>query len=226
MAFVSASSNLCDYGEEFVVVTAPSGIEDNHILVALMVSWKDTSDQTHTLPSGFTTWYSRRCTGAHGSYLLWTLAWKRASSDSGNYTFTGSSGIAEVYAGISVYSGRIATGDPLDVGSSTTYETEDTTVRAASVTIATAGSDLVWAAWSETDSSPSMTCPSGMTSRISRDWTEIWSSLEFADLLNQSAGSTGDKDGTCDSFTGRKHACLVALKPAATGNPYYAYAQQ
>lgn len=200
-----------------IAIDAPSGLADGDIMVALIVSWKDPADQTHTLPSGWTAWYEQRCTGSYGSNLFYTLCWKRASSESGSYTFSTSSGAAEIYGLISAYSGRIASGDPLDVGSNTKYETNDTTVRAAGMTVATAGSDVVWAAWTETYSTPSLDLPSGMNQRVKVAMSEVWSAMACGDLLNQSTGATGNKDGSCDSSTERKHAFMVALKPASGG---------
>ena len=132
-----------------------------------------------------------------------------------------------MFAHVSVFSGRVASGDPLDVGSNTGYTTSNTIVRAAGVTIATSGSDLIYCGMAETNGSASLSEPSGMTSRRSDDWTGDWTAMETASLDNQSTGATGDKDGTANTACTIKHAFLIALKPeAAGGNPHYYYAQQ
>lgn len=223
MAFRS-SSGAANYPSNSITITAPASIADGDILVACVWAWHEvgtTPEGTFSLPSGFTAWYSV----SFGSYKG-VLAWKRASSESGNYAFS-ITGAAFVFGQMVCFSGRVASGDPLDVGSNTGYVTSNTTVRAAGVTIATSGSDLIYCGFAETDGSASLAEPSGMTSRRSDDWTGDWTAMETASLDNQSTGATGDKDGTANTSTTAKHAFLIALKPAAAaGNPYYAYAQQ
>jgi hypothetical protein len=209
MAFRS-SSGAAKYPSNSLTITAPASITDGDILVACVWAWGGTPPEgTFSLPSGFTAWYSV----SFGSYKG-VLAWKRASSESGNYAFSITS--AEfVFGQMVAFSGRIASGDPLDVGSNTAYTTSNTTVRAAGVTIATSGSDLIYVGFGETNASAALTAPSGMTSRRSDDWTGDWTAMETASLDNQSTGATGDKDGTANTSTATKHAFLVALKPAA-----------
>lgn len=202
MAYVSASSAN---GTSSAVVTAPANIADGDILVCVINTYQ--GNAAPTFPSGFTTWYDY----VSGNDRV-SIAWKRASSESGDYTCTGASGTSVISAGISVYRGRLASGDPLDVGSNTSYTTNDTAVRGAGVTIATAGSDLIWAGFLYTGSA-SISAPSGMTLRC-----ESWRGNQtafLADVVNQSTGATGDKDGTSGGSTGYKHAFLVTLKPAA-----------
>jgi len=216
MAFVSASANAASSGS--VVVTAPASMANGDILVCFICGWNSTPPGAITA-TGFALWYERAC----ANYRV-GIGYKRASGESGDYTFSVASAV-EIQAGISVYRGRMASGDPLDVGSDTPYTTSDTIVRGAGITIATAGSDLVWAGFSYGDPL-TLTCPGGMNSRVSND---ALSSIEMADLENQGAAPTGDKDGAAGStpITVNKHAFLVALKPAAAaGNPHYYYAQQ
>jgi hypothetical protein len=206
MSFVDC--HAAGASEATVTVTAPDGIQDGDILVAFIVGWKSgTKPADLSWPAGFTEWYERDV--LHTFKL--GLAWKRASSESGNYVMGTTDG-SETIGAVSVYRGRITTGDPMDVGSNTPYTYPDTYCRAAGVTIATAGSDLVYFGGGYL--SGTLASPSGMTQRGSVDSPN---NLEVADLLNQAAGATGDKDGVWSSVVQvSKHAFLVALKPATT----------
>jgi hypothetical protein len=211
VSFVSSSGNGATSSS--VVVTAPSGIQDDDILVCFVAAFKYFGNPPITLPSGFTEWYERECKEYNTA-----IGWKRADSESGNYTVS-ATGATSMCAGICVYRGRVATGDPCDVKSDTPYTTADTNVRAAGVTITDEGADLIYAGWVYNgESDPGLDVPSGMSSRIAlaHDYTGI----AMGDLLNQSTGATGNKDGTHDSPNSDdyKHAFLVALSPA-TGTP-------
>jgi hypothetical protein len=204
MSFVSADKNEANAAS--VIVTAPASILDGDILVLGGFGYKSAGGPgAFTYPSGFAEWATR----ANGNFR-WGIAWKRAASETGNYTFAAASA-TEIGAGIAVYRGRLASGDPADCISNTAYNTADVNVRAATMTIATAGSDVVWAGFCY-DAPGTLLCPTGFTSRASVD---TYDSLEMADLLNQAAGATGDKDGTAGATVSTsKHAFMVALKPA------------
>ena len=194
-----------------VTVTAPAGIADGDILICALLHWVSGGGATLTWPSGFTEIYQRQATT---SYRM-GIAWKRASSESGNYTLTAAVS-GDLIGIVSAYSGRIASGSPVDVSSDTPYTTNDAKVRGAGVTIATAGSDLLWCGFSYRSDQNDLTVPSGMTARA--DVHDGYECLALADLLDQSAAATGNKDGALGDVTATKHAFLVALKPAvATG---------
>ena len=219
MAFRAAQSNSS--ATSSVTVTAPT-VSDGDILVAFASSWALGGAGNVAFPAGFTIWY----TEVLETYGRLAVAWKRASSESGDYEMTSTSA-AEMYAIVATFSGRVASGDPLDVGSDTAYVTDNTTVRGAGVTIATTGSDLIYCGICAPNDTPELAAPSGMTSRSSLDVSASWIGMELASLDNQGTGATGDKDGTADASCTYKHAFLLALKPAAAaGNPYYYFAQQ
>jgi hypothetical protein len=223
MAFRDSSHNMA--ASTSVAIAASSlDIVENDILLAFGAYWRDgVAWGDFNLPSGFTELEVNEL--AFGGTCK--VGWKRASSsESGNYIFSNDYA-DEIYAIIASFSGRVESGSPVDAIANTQYETNNATVRGAGVTIATAGSDLIWCGISATGASPELAAPSGMTSRDSYD-TDSGVSMELASLDNQSTGATGDKDGTANASTDWKHAFLLALKPAAaaSGNPYYAYAQQ
>lgn len=196
-----------------VTVTAPSGIADDDILICALLQYKSGGGTTFTWPSGFTEIYQRQAT----TNFRAGIAWKRASSESGDYTITASD-TGDLIGIVSAYSGRIASGSPVDVGSDTSYTTNDANVRGAGVTIATAGSDLLWCGFSYRSDQNDLSVPSGMNSRA--DVHDGYECFALADLLDQSTGASGDKDGTLGDVTTTKHAFLVALKPAASATTF------
>lgn len=224
MAFRDSSHNMA--ASTSVAIAASSlDIVENDILLAFGAYWRDgVAWGDFNLPSGFTELEVNELESGGTC----KVGWKRASgSESGDYTFSNDYA-DEMYAIIASISGRVESGSPVDAISNTQYETNNATVRGAGVTIATAGSDLIWCGIAAIGASPELAAPSGMTSRDSYDMSAAWMSMELASLDNQGTGATGDKDGTASASTTWKHAFLLALKPAAAaaGNPYYAYAQQ
>jgi hypothetical protein len=94
------------------VVTAPTGIVDGDILI-LGFAVGAASPPSVTLPAGFTlVGGSAQRAGAGGFNVDQYVAWKRASSESGSYTITHATASSNAF--ISVYSGCIATGSPID----------------------------------------------------------------------------------------------------------------
>lgn len=92
-----------------VVATAPTGIQDDDILL-MVVSLDDDGNANSVTSSGFTLIEDYNLSGSHRQVLLW----KRASSESGNYTVNltdaqdGSVSIARI-------SGANTSGSPIDV---------------------------------------------------------------------------------------------------------------
>jgi hypothetical protein len=88
-------------------VTAPSGIQDGYLLVA--IGMNSNAGLTMTLPSGFTERLSN--TSAANNTASFFIATKVAASESGNYAFTwsasGSSNIAIIVYKNAIDSGRL-----------------------------------------------------------------------------------------------------------------------
>lgn len=202
MAFRSSDSASEQGGDGIVTVTAPTGITDGDILVLVAHTYGgDPAGCT-----GFTPVASREVTGDDTLVLFW----KRAASESGDYNVVYSGG-NDCEAWIGCYSGRLASGNPVDVYSDTLYQTSNTTVRAAGMTIATANSDIIWGGFCYSDPL-TLTKPAAFTLRDSEVGSSV---LTCGDLLNQSAGATGNQDGTAGGAVDvYKHAFMVALKPA------------
>ena len=207
MAFVS--HNYAYDAAGAAVVTAPTGIQDGDILVvAVFATMTGIGSVTH--PSGFTVVTDASFSTSARRH---EFSWKRASSESGDYTVSCTD--AKVFAWVGCYRGRVASGSPIDIYSNTGYVTNDLYVVAAGMTIATAGSDVIWLGhYYSTIQEPS--APSGMTLRqVITDGNKYRAYI--CDLVNQATGATGDKDSVLPTYsTATKHATMVALKPAAS----------
>ena len=203
---VSSSSNFTPNPRTSVEVVAPAGIQDGDIIVFAGHTLRTSgSPDEFGLPSGFTQWASAVFSYDYDTRLA--MGWKRASSESGNYTFT-TTNSSYTYIALVVIRGCIQTGDPADVAiSNTAYTTTNTVLRAAGISPTHDGM-LVWAGASRVGSN-SLSVPSGMTERANGGSSSS-SKMAMADLVI-SAGATGNKDGTTVSTNG-KHAMMVALR--------------
>jgi len=137
---------------------------------------------------------------------------KIADSEGASWTFTQSTEAWYSWAAFA-YSG-VDTAAPIDVYSTAApYVTEDTTVRAASVTVTAANCLAVWlGSWINDVGGESAGDPSGFAERLDYQGTNhsVWvGDKTFG------AGATGNVDLTVTSATTMKDACMVALKPAA-----------
>jgi hypothetical protein len=113
ITFISASENNVAANDD-VTVTAPASIQDNDLLVAFYHYEEITDSALSVSLSGFTPIDETYNTnGFDMSTAIW---YKVASSESGDYTFTGSAagGTGKSGAHIIVLRG-VDTGDPLDV---------------------------------------------------------------------------------------------------------------
>lgn len=210
MAFGYATHNASESSS--LSISRPT-VSDGDILVAFIGCWGWSTPGDIALPAGWAVW-EKQSLDPSNALGKCTVGWKRASSEGASYSFS-SSGAAEMYGIVFTVTGREASGDPLDVASNTRYTTNDTTVRAAGMTIQTAGSDLFWCGIAAPGASPTMTPPSGMTSCDSYDVSASEISLDVAMLANQDTGATGNKNGSIPSSKQYKHAFMVALKSAA-----------
>lgn len=190
-------------------VSVPSGVQDDDIIILFAFGRRASVGRigSFTWPTGFTEIAS--CVIA--SYRRVGVAWKRASSESGSYTVSVSAA-SESWLAALAYSGRAASGSPVDVYSDTAYTTNNTTIRAASMTTTEDGDDILWLGFAD-NSTTTIAGPSGMNARVDMESAKESYCFSVCDLLNQSAGATGDKDGTAGSATTLKHAFMVALLP-------------
>lgn len=205
-----------------VGMTAPAGTQDNDIMVAFVTSFRASNSAPGNIstPSGWTQWANRTT----ATYYKSAIYWKRASSESGTYTWT-STNATQMNLVISGYRGCTQSGDPQDVLSNTAYTTSNTTIRAASITPTMTGGMYVWGGWYYASSGIGITAPSGMNSRASPSTTNTV--LNVADLLTSGTAASGNEDGTAVATITTKHAYMVALKPylGTPSNVYYSVGQ-
>jgi len=219
ITYISESHATTAGATTSIVVTAPANIQNGDILVAFGASYSDGPDIS--LPSGFTTIATQY---DDKDIYCRVIGWKRASSESGNYTFSVLPSSING-AGIIVLRGCLASGSPVDVYSNTNYTTSNTTLRAASVTTTVANTMLVAAGMLKADTS--FTPPSGMTEAYDAATGGAFGiAITAAYATQASSGASGNKDFTAGTSSSYKHAFLVAFKPDSAGNPWYAYAQQ
>lgn len=202
--------NCLDAAATPLTVTPDAGvIQDGDILI---LAGYDASTTTWVWPSGFA---EIEAVGAneHGA------AWKRASSESGGYNITKSGGgNLEGGATLSVFRGCLASGDPVDVFSSTTYTTDNTILRCAAVTTTVAAAMLVATGHAGAYSTTPMGWlpPTGFVKLQEEYGVAYGEGLGVACGLAGGAGSTGDKDFTLVITATDKHGMLIALKPAVS----------
>lgn len=190
-----------------VTIDKPTGTVDNDVMLAVI--WSNRTSIT-TL-AGWTLLASENVFSS-----LVAVYWKRASSEGANYTWSSSS--AAVMVGtIASYSGVLQGATPVVAFSDTAYVTDDTTLRAASVTCVGVNNLLVHVGCAYATSAITVTPPTDFTERVDYyPGTDYDRAIYISDLTQAAAGASGAKDATLSASTAVKHAFLVALGPALT----------
>ncbi len=213
-SFVSDSATT--YGARTnTTVTAPTGIANNDILVALLVSV--TSSITVTPPAGFTAFTGFPEDYGLGDILRANAWWKRASGEAGDYTFTHVSASTQAWVG--VVRGVSAT---VEDATPTKNEvgTASTTYTASGLTTTVDGSFIIFAVYPEElqdAKSPPNAAPPTFTERLDGDLSGD-DVLYVATAIMTTAGATGDESTT--GVSARYVAPMFAIKAAAGVAPY------
>ena len=209
--YVNVSSLSSPYN---IIVTKPTGTVDGDILFC-WIGWYKTSAVTiDSVPSGW---------NLLGEYLTnsdkYALYYKVASGEPASWVWSFTT-TTKVRAVCSCYTG----GDfdpvnPIDVVSNTAYRTSDAICRAASMTVTSPNSPLVFWGGVYSTSSKTFMKPSVPTS----DWVEdddagsttpdFWT--EVCSMSWSGSGASGDMSATISASLTTKHAFAVALKPVA-----------
>lgn len=204
-----------------VTVDVPTGTADNDVMFAIckypntetltQASW--TSLGTRNDPVG----------------VIYNVLWRLASSEPATYAFTIGTGGR---FGCSCYSfrGDFDTADPINEAllSNTAYTTNDTTIRAASVTTAEVNVPIVFFGVGHSSSAITQTTapqvPAAFTEH--NDVNDGGSDSRFfrsvSSLLWASSGATGDMDSVISASSTTKHGFAVVLNAAdaaASGPP-------
>ena len=191
-----------------LTMAAPAGIVDNDILIAQIFTGSGTTAPTPTTLAGWTIFgINTNVTDTGGFNGKMWLYWKRASSESGNYTWTIANCNNTGY--IECYSNCLATGTPLGATSNNSGTGQTNT--GTGITTTAANSFLLWFSHDWGDTANNLTPPTGMTERV--DITILYA----ADQLIASAGPTGDRTmGNNSNSTNPQATRMVELLGATS----------
>lgn len=165
--------------------TAPAGIANDDILASVFYYSGYTPPAAPTPPSGFTL-FSTMLDITDGSWHIeQRLYWKRASGESGNYSFT--HGSFATFGHMAALSGCLTSGTPFGA-TSVNGSTSGSSGVGTGITTTAANSWLLFIA-ADMQGTGGLTPPTGMTER--RDADDYW-----ADQLIASAGATGNRTQT------------------------------
>lgn len=210
---VSAIDALSDSsGATSVTVDKPAGTVDGDVMFALV---KQGVDEALTA----TGWTLLLSDVNGSSSVKHSLLRKVASSEGASYPFswaTSTRGGASIWT----YRDGFDSGAPVDVSSNTSYETNDTIVQAASMTVTAVNSPLLFFQMQHASSNQSFTPPTSPTGWVEDGGDQQDTSSRFmrtcSSLLWSSSGATGVVEGAT-ATTQAKHAFMVAFTPGAGG---------
>lgn len=200
-----------------IVLTKPTGTTTNDLLYAL-IKRGDNVDPTG-VPSGWTLIAEDQLSTGPKHWLYRLVA---GASEGADYTWTWA-GTARSGGTMICYRDGFNTADPEDAISNTSYETSDTNVRAAAMTVAVANSPLIFFGCLH-DAADTVTfgVPNNPASGIT--WTERVDTHDqtnsrfgriIADGIWTGSGSTGDMDSTMSHTKTLKHAFAISLNPSS-----------
>lgn len=190
-------------------LTKPTGTVAGDVMIAVV--GVDAVDTTTTMAS---TGWTRILHSNNGSSVTVDSFYKVATASEGasySFSWTGSSRAA---GGITTYLG-VDNSTPLDV-TGTNNTGSGSSVTANAVTTVSANAQVVGVFAIDATATQTYTAPTGMTKRIdvgSATGTPTNVSVSLADVIQTSAGTTGNKSATA-SGTGTWAAHLFALKAA------------
>ena len=226
ITFVSTDSTYTNAAGADVVVTAPASIQDDDLLVYLATAAASTMSETWATPSGFTELDSHNETAGRNHSPA--IGWKKASSESGDYTFTltSSSGDNRV-AGIIVLRG-VDTGTPIDVtyvqGTHHSTGEDDITPPNAAITTVTDGAWVIVAS-ALSHSGFTGVAPTSYDLRLDESNVNANAYLATREITSFGVESPGDWAHT-DGESGAEYCTFtIAIRPAAAaaGKPAMYY---
>ena len=212
--FVATTRNYNSSFSTNLSINKPTWTANWDIMFLHILSLYSLSSPTPTV-----SWWTKLWQG-RSTYELW---YKIANNEWASYTIEWNQNIKWT-AVIATFRWWFNTEDAIDVFSNTIYDTSNTTLRAASMTVWVTNSPLLFFGWLYSTSSKTFTKPTSPTT----DWVEhydwwdtdsdIWS--EICSMTWTSSGSTGNIDATISASVDNKHAFAVALNPESTWNPW------
>lgn len=211
-AFVAVAHSVDATPVTSLACNKPTGTVDNDIMFAFIK--RNDSTAPSVVPTGWTLAADNPVGGGNSFWLYYRVA----SSEGASYTWQWAAGGR---TGITIVSYRdgFNTSTPIDVVSDTVYTTSNTTVRAASMTVAAVNSPIIF--FGGTHATASMTwdtvptAPTTLTEDVDYyDGTGRFGRGIYSAVWSGS-GATGDMDAVISSTQTDKHAFAVALVPSA-----------
>lgn len=210
MAYRSSSTNSGSSAAPSVAV--PAGVVDGDIILAAIVI--DNGASTATL-TGFTQLFQSAMSAVDGQKVA--LGWRRASGDSGSYTWGNSGAVSYAMAAVA-FSGRDASNPPTATeNKQDSSHTSPVSVDATGVT-ALDGDDLCWIDLPDPNGgAPTHTAPTGYTLRVDVAANSNFTVIGAATKDAATAGATGTVTGTLTLASGAAAYCgyLVRIPLAA-----------
>lgn len=215
--YVSHTTPYNSSSSAAATINAPAGVADNDLLFTLIKH--SANESPNSVPSGWTLlgeMYNIASSSMNSLYM------KVASSEPASYDWGWATAARTGIVCIAFRDG-FDTADPIDAVSNTKYSTNDTTVRAASMTVAAEDSPIIFFAQVHASATQSFTppsSPSAFTEHVD-DWgSGSRANFCIASMIWASSGATGDIDATNTlTVADAKHAFAVSLNPPPAGGP-------
>jgi len=198
-------------GSISAVVAKPTGIVQNDLMFAYVMH-NNSTDRLTTIPAGWTQ-IGRHKNGSSNQALFYKVA---GASEPANYTF-GLSSSSRFAVTINAYRGCFNTTTPIDTSSNIEYVTNNTTYRAASLTLPSPYSIVIMFPSVNASGSKSFAAPLTQGGGWATDYAKGNASSQFSrnaySKMINAAGATGVIDSIGFSASTVKHAFAVGLKP-------------
>lgn len=210
LQFINKYSYYSDNDDAFTL-NKPTNTADGDLMFTFL--WFSSMDIA-TVPAGWTQLLTKTIEGGGSRFYLY---WKIAASEGTTYAWANANG-NKMLASVVTFRGGFDPADPFDVTSNTEYSTSNTTVRAATMTVSAANSNLLFFGCFRYAGTGSFTPPS-----VPSAWTELYEDgddlsaghLEVCSLAWTGSGATGNMDATASATITTKHAFAIALNPLA-----------
>lgn len=223
-AFVSAA-HADNTGVTSLTCDKPTGTTQNDLMLAY-VTRKGFNTDPSVVPGGWTQAAKQVDASTYTRWVYWKVA---GASEGASYTFEWAADASRIGISIATYRDGFDTADPIDVVSSTEYLTDNTTIRAASMTVTAANSPIIFtggAHFTATESFDVMpSAPTALTEDVDYFNDTSREVRGFASAVWSGSGATGNMDATISATNILKAGFALALNPAAGGSFQSAWAR-
>ena len=212
--FIEKASAYTEAGST-ITISKPAGTADGHVMYAGILIYA-LYESINSVPSGWTEVWS--VTSADGKQTLTT--WRKVASSEGASYQWGFTGSTNASGGIATYSGNDNT-TPVDVSGSQANDSDSTSVTAPAVITTADNETVIYIGGTRWNEPTTWTPPTSTTERIEQAGASSggqFTSIEFAEYVQSSAGSTGTKVATINVAT-HSLAGQIALKEASSYAP-------